>query len=44
VDAVAAGRAIITPGVINRTGAALSAVTPTGVSRRVIGEVMRRIG
>jgi uncharacterized protein len=44
VDAVAAGRAAITPGVINRTGAALSAVTPTGVSRRVIGEVMRRIG
>jgi uncharacterized protein len=44
VDAVVSGRAVITPGVVNRTGAALSAVTPTGVSRRVIGEVMRRLG
>jgi uncharacterized protein len=44
LDAVAAGRAVVTPGVINRAGAAVSAVTPTGVSRRVIGEVMRRLG
>jgi uncharacterized protein len=44
IDAVAAGRAIVTPGVVNRAGTAVSAVTPTGVSRRVIGEVMRRIG
>jgi uncharacterized protein len=44
LDAVTAGRAVVTPGVVNRAGAAVSAVTPTGVSRRVIGEVMRRLG
>lgn len=44
LDAVAAGRAVVTPGMLNRAGAAVSAVTPTGVSRRVIGEVMRRLG
>ena len=41
VDGVAHGRAVVTPGPIYRAGATLSNLTPSSVSRRVIGTVMR---
>ena len=41
LDGVARGRAVVTPGPIYRTGATLSNLTPSTVSRRVIGTVMR---
>jgi uncharacterized protein len=43
VDAVVAGRPVVTPGLLSRTGAAVSSVTPAAVSRRLIGSVMRFI-
>lgn len=43
IDAVSAGRAMVTPGWLNWTGAAVSSVTPSAVSRRVIGTVARII-
>jgi uncharacterized protein len=41
IDGLVAGRPVVTPGLLNRAGAAMSAVTPHAVSRRVIGTVAR---
>jgi uncharacterized protein len=43
LDAAEAGRAMITPGVLYQLGAAVASITPSSVSRRVIGTVMRRV-
>jgi uncharacterized protein len=44
LDGVARGRAVVTPGPLYAFGANVSSVTPSAVSRRVIGEVVRRMG
>jgi uncharacterized protein len=41
LDAVQAGRAVVTPGALYQLGAAVASVTPSSVSRRVLGTVMR---
>jgi uncharacterized protein len=44
LDGVARGRAVVTPGPLYALGAGVSSVTPSPVSRRVIGEFIRRMG
>jgi uncharacterized protein len=44
LDGVARGRAVVTPGPHYAVTAGVSSVTPSPVSRRLIGEVMRRLG
>jgi uncharacterized protein len=43
VEGVRRGRVVVTPGPIYAVSAGLSAVTPSPVSRRLIGEVTRRL-
>jgi uncharacterized protein len=43
LDGVARGRAVVTPGPLYAVTAGVSSVTPSPVSRRLIGEVIRRM-
>jgi uncharacterized protein len=43
LDGVARGRAVVTPGPLYAVTATVSSITPSGVRRRVIGEVIRRM-
>lgn len=43
IDAVVAGRAVVTPGLSGKVIAAMSQLTPTPVTRRFLGETVRRL-
>jgi uncharacterized protein len=44
LEGVARNRAVVTPGPLYALGAGVSSVTPSPVTRRLIGEVIRRMG